>query len=68
MNGFMENLIWEGLFIYYDNPEISKTNNDLDRSFHLAKQDYRRIAGNDDRGRYIQSHGEIMFIYNYTSS
>lgn len=74
MKGFMENLkkyskgFWEGLFAYYDNSEIPKTNNDLERSFHLAKQDYRRIAGNDDWGRYIQYHGEkVMFTYNYTN-
>ena len=72
MKGFMDNLrkytkgFWEGLFVYYDHPLIPKTNNDLERFFHLAKQDYRRIVGNDNWGKYIQNHGEYsLFVYNY---
>lgn len=72
LKGFMDNLkkytkgFWEGLFTYYDHPMIPKTNNDLERFFHLAKQDYRRIVGNDNWGKYIQNHGEYsMFVYNY---
>lgn len=72
LKGFMDNLkkytkgFWEGLFVYYDHPMIPKTNNDLERFFHLAKQDYRRVVGNDNWGKYIQNHGEYsMFVYNY---
>ena len=72
MKVFLDNLkryskgFWEGLFTYYDYPKIPKTDNDLERFFHLAKQDYRRIVGNDNWGQFIQNHGEnVMFVYNY---
>lgn len=55
----------EGLFVYYDHPLIPKTNNDLERFFHLAKQDYRRVVGNDNWGKYIQNHEYRIFVYNY---
>lgn len=63
---FVDNLnryskgFWKGLFTFYDNPILPRTNNDHELFFRTIKRRHRRITGLRSWNRYIMRHGEYI--------
>jgi hypothetical protein len=53
---------WAGLFTFYDEYYIPRTNNDLERFFRQTKASHRRITGLRNWTTYIQRNGEMIVL------
>ena len=55
---------WEGLFYHYDNPQIPRTNNDLERFIRKLKTSHRKTTGRASCQGFILRYGGYVALLN----